>query len=64
MNVTLSPAEVGAIVYAMESVYSGESPEMQIVDFLCKRVYEHFDQVTHGDPMDLYDTWLDEFEII
>ena len=64
MELILSPAEVGAIVYALESVYSGESDEMSIADYLCKRVYEHFDHATKGNPMDLYEPWLEEFEII
>lgn len=59
MNVNLSIAEIGVIIHAMESVYSSGSPEMSIAQELYDRVYMNL----APSGMDIYQMWLDEFEL-
>lgn len=56
MNVSLSPAQVGAIVYALQSTYQDGTDEAALAQDLADQVYK-----TIGS--DWYDAWLDEFDI-
>ena len=59
MNITLTIAEIGVIIRAMESVYPHGSPEMAVAQELYDRVY------TFLAPMglDMYQKWCDEFHL-
>lgn len=58
MNVNLSPAEIGVIVNALQSVYSENSPEVQfLAQQLCDSVYKVL-------GAEFYDLWVEEFELV
>lgn len=58
MKVSLSPAEAGVILYALESVYQKDSPEIQhLAQHLYDLVY-----LTLGD-VELYEQWVKEFDL-
>lgn len=57
MLIDLSPAEIGAIVSALELEYPSDSPEISLAIQLCSKVHE-----TLGD--DLYNQWCWEFDIV
>ena len=59
MKVDLSPAEIGAILHAMESVYPRVSDEIQtICPTLYNAVFENL------SDFGLYLDWVDEFDLL
>lgn len=56
MKIQLSPAEIGAIIYAIQSVYQDGTEESALAQRLADEVYK-----TLGD--DYIDAWISEFEI-
>lgn len=60
MNINLSPAEIGVIIHAMESVYQAGSAELSIAQELYDRVYSEL--VPFG--LDMYQQWVDEFDLL
>lgn len=56
MLINLSPAQVGAIVYALQSTYQDGTDEAALAQDLADEVYKAIGS-------DLYDDWLDEFDI-
>lgn len=56
MKVSVSPAEVGAIVYALQVVYQDNTDEAALAQRLADEVYQVL-----GD--NYYDSWLQEFDV-
>lgn len=56
MNINLSAAEIGVIVSALEYTYQSGTPELDIAQTLCDKVYEYLGE-------ELYDEWVSEFDI-
>ncbi len=56
MNINLSAAEIGVIVSALEYTYQSGSPELDIAQLLCDKVFEYLGE-------DLYNDWVSEFDI-
>lgn len=63
MNLNLSPAEVGAIVYGLENTYTMQSDEYQLAQDLIQAVYEHFEEMSPHNADEMHDNWLMEFGI-
>lgn len=60
-EIDLSIAELGAIVYAMQSVYGSGSDEEYISERIKSDVFSHFNRL--GCP-DFYDNWIEEFDLV
>lgn len=56
MNINLSAAEIGVIVSALEHSFQSGSPELDIAQMLCDKVYEYLGE-------EFYDEWVSEFDI-
>lgn len=56
MIINISPAQVGAIVYALQTVYQDGTDEAALAQDLADEVYKVIGS-------DWYDAWLDEFDI-
>jgi len=66
MYVNLSPAEIGAIVTALQLENPPNSDENALALSLCDEVYKHFKE-TLKDPVavnDMFEQWCFDFDII
>ena len=56
MKINISPAEAGAIIFALEQTYPKDSPEIQ---YIAQHLYDCvFNQLS---DFGLYQAWCDEF---
>jgi len=58
MKINISPAEAGAIIYALEKTYPDESPEIQ---YIAQHLYDCvFNELS---DYGFYKVWCEEFKL-
>lgn len=60
MKIELSPSEVGLIVNSLQERSQG-SDESTIAEMLTDEVYQYFSGVSRSD---MFDKWVEEFDIV
>lgn len=56
-QLNFSPAELGAICYALENTYSSDSEEIMCIEKnICEAMYNHL-------GAEFYDMWVQEFDL-
>lgn len=56
MKVDLSPSEIGAVIYAIQTVYQDNTDEASLAQRLADEVYNSLGS-------DFFDAWIQEFDI-